>query len=116
MFGVEVMADGVNSIDLIVSSGYVGIDAEVGYVLTGTLLDEQFKVFLCMEREDLSVGITETILDEGAEAVGVIDDRSQTVHLLQEVGVQFGLVFADTGVCHCAFGFNDRIRFEVFGE
>ena len=87
MLGVEVMADGVNGIDLIVSSGYVGIDTQVGYVLTGTLLDEQFKIFLRMEREDLAVGLTEVVLYEGAEAIGLIDNEAHDIHLLQEVRV-----------------------------
>ena len=115
MLIVEVVADGVYGLYLVVASGYTLVDAQVGDVASAAFLEHEFQVLLGMESEYGTVGI-DTILHIGSEAVGVIDDRSHAVFLLERMRIEGCLVLADKWVFGGAFGFDDRQRGHVVGE
>ena len=63
--------------------GDIVLDAEVGYVVSLTLLDEQFQVALGVERIEATRWIAQAVDDIGLEAVCIIYYRLNAVSLFE---------------------------------
>ena len=107
MLAVEMLTDSLYSHLLIVPVSNAVLDAKVAYIVSFSLLNEQFQVALCVESVQPSWWVAQAIYDIGLKTVGVVDDRSCTVFLFQAICVKFGLVLANEGRLACSLGFND---------
>ena len=82
---VEVIADTMDSTFLVFSVSDGILDALVcDRGASATAVDDQ-KIFLTMESKNLTRRIAEAINHEGLESVGIVDDRSDTILILQTV-------------------------------
>ena len=77
--------------------GDIVLDAEVGYVMALTFLNQQFQVVLGVERIEPTRWIAQAVDNISLKAVGVIDNRLYTISLIKAFGIEFGLVLALDG-------------------
>ena len=113
MLLVVMLTHGFDGHLLIVAVGDAVFHGEVCDVLAASFLYQAFQVVGGMETEQGPRRIAQAVDDVGLEAVGVVDDRPDSILFLEAVGIEFGLVFAFERRGCGTLGFNHGQRESV---
>ena len=97
MLLVIMLADRLDGHLLVMAVGDAILDGKVGDILPSPLLDKALEVLRRMETKELPGRIAQAVDDPGLETVGVIDDRTDAILILQAVGIEFGLMLPLAG-------------------
>ena len=86
---------------LIVAVCYLIVNGQVGDVRTTTFLQDVLKIVMAMERDNLSVRIAKTIYHLCHIPIGVIDDWSYPIFLLQTIRILYCLFSSFYRTLYC---------------